>query len=253
MTGGIGREGGEAGGGVDLYVGGTEHAVLHLLYARFWHKVLFDLGHVSHAASRSSELVNQGLILGEDGQKMSKSPRQRGQPRRRHRRLRRRRVAAATRCSWARWSSTKPWSMTGVEGVLAFPRPRLAAGHGGKPGRRMGRSAPPSQDVPMPDKPPRKVIHATIKKVGEDIEALSFNTAIAQMMIFVNAFTGANPRPRDRPAPAAAGAQSLRPASHRRALGAARLASGARSPTSPWPDLRSRAPHRGRNRARRCR
>ena len=58
--------------GVDLYVGGTEHAVLHLLYARFWHKVLFDLGHVS-TPEPFYRLVNQGLILGEDGQKMSKS------------------------------------------------------------------------------------------------------------------------------------------------------------------------------------
>src|SRR5204863_772441 len=57
---------------VDLYVGGTEHAVLHLLYARFWHKVLFDLGYVS-TAEPFFKLVNQGLILGEDGQKMSKA------------------------------------------------------------------------------------------------------------------------------------------------------------------------------------
>jgi hypothetical protein len=57
---------------VDLYVGGTEHAVLHLLYARFWHKLLFDLGHVS-TAEPFYKLVNQGLVLGEDGQKMSKS------------------------------------------------------------------------------------------------------------------------------------------------------------------------------------
>src|SRR5712671_360343 len=59
-------------GGVDLYVGGTEHAVLHLLYARFWHKVLFDLGYVS-TPEPFYKLVNQGLILGEDGQKMSKA------------------------------------------------------------------------------------------------------------------------------------------------------------------------------------
>src|SRR5258707_11089106 len=58
--------------GVDLYVGGTEHAVLHLLYARFWHKVLYDLGHVS-TPEPFYKLVNQGLILGEDGLKMAKS------------------------------------------------------------------------------------------------------------------------------------------------------------------------------------
>ena len=62
----------EATPGVDLYVGGTEHAVLHLLYARFWHKALFDLGYVS-SPEPFYKLVNQGLILGEDGQKMSKS------------------------------------------------------------------------------------------------------------------------------------------------------------------------------------
>ncbi len=59
-------------GGVDLYVGGTEHAVLHLLYARFWHKVLFDLGYLT-TSEPFQKLVNQGLILGEDGQKTSKS------------------------------------------------------------------------------------------------------------------------------------------------------------------------------------
>ena len=57
---------------VDLYVGGAEHAVLHLLYSRFWHKVLFDLGHVS-TPEPFQKLVNQGMILGEDGQKMTKS------------------------------------------------------------------------------------------------------------------------------------------------------------------------------------
>ncbi|MCE2694684.1 MAG: leucine--tRNA ligase, partial [Verrucomicrobiaceae bacterium] len=64
--------GGGQPGGVDLYVGGTEHAVLHLLYARFWHKVLFDLGYVS-TPEPFQRLVNQGLIMGEDGQKMSKT------------------------------------------------------------------------------------------------------------------------------------------------------------------------------------
>ncbi|MFM7103710.1 MAG: leucine--tRNA ligase, partial [Verrucomicrobiota bacterium] len=68
----MGTAGAKATPGVDLYVGGTEHAVLHLLYARFWHKVLFDLGHVS-TPEPFFKLVNQGLILGEDGQKMSKS------------------------------------------------------------------------------------------------------------------------------------------------------------------------------------
>ena len=77
---------------VDLYVGGAEHAVLHLLYARFWHKVLFDIGVVS-TPEPFLKLVHQGMILGEDGRKMSKSLGQRRQPRRHHRRVRRRRAA----------------------------------------------------------------------------------------------------------------------------------------------------------------
>jgi leucyl-tRNA synthetase len=179
-------------GGVDLYVGGTEHAVLHLLYARFWHKVLFDLGHVS-TLEPFQRLVNQGIILGEDGQKMSKS---RGNV-----------VnpddviagygADALRCYemfMGPLEQTKPWSMTGVEGVSRFLARvwRLAMEE-----NQAGEwdASPAVQDV-APDKAQLKVIHATIKKVGEDIESLSFNTAIAQMMIFVNAFTNANPRPR---------------------------------------------------------
>ena len=89
-------------GGVDLYVGGTEHAVLHLLYARFWHKVLFDLGYFS-TPEPFQRLVNQGIILGEDSQKMSKSRgnvvnpddviEQYGAD-----------AFRSTKCSWGRWS-----------------------------------------------------------------------------------------------------------------------------------------------------
>ncbi len=178
-------------GGVDLYVGGTEHAVLHLLYARFWHKVLFDLGHLS-TAEPFQRLVNQGIILGEDGRKMSKrwgnviDPldviAEYG--------------ADAFRCYemfMGPLEQMKPWSMTGVEGRGALSRPRLAPGDGGKPGGRMdpfahgrGRSRPARSKR---SSTPRS------RKSTEDIEALSFNTAIAQMMIFVNAFTTAEARP----------------------------------------------------------
>jgi leucyl-tRNA synthetase len=87
-------------GGVDLYVGGTEHAVLHLLYARFWHKVLFDLGHVG-TPEPFQRLVNQGMMLGEDGQKMSKS---RGNVVNPDDVIAStaRTLSAATKCSWAR-------------------------------------------------------------------------------------------------------------------------------------------------------
>jgi leucyl-tRNA synthetase len=88
----------------------------------------------------------------------------------------------------------KPWSMTGVEGVARFLARvwRLVMEE-----QQDGEWAPSPavQDV-EPDRGQLKVIHATIKKVGEDIEALSFNTAISQMMVFVNAFTNASPRPR---------------------------------------------------------
>jgi len=110
--------GGDKPGGVDLYVGGTEHAVLHLLYARFWQKVLFDLGYVSKPEP-FQRLVNQGVILGEDNQKMSKSRGnivnpddvidQHG--------------ADAFRCYemfMGPLEQMKPWSTRGVEGVARF-------------------------------------------------------------------------------------------------------------------------------------
>ncbi len=182
--------GGDKPGGVDLYVGGTEHAVLHLMYARFWHKVLFDLGHVS-TPEPFQRLVNQGLILGEDGVKMSKSRGnvvnpddvilQYG--------------ADSLRCYemfMGPLKDAKPWSMTGVEGVFRFLARvwRLVMEENQAGEWVLGKVAETE-----PDKAARKVIHATIKKVTEDIEDLAFNTAISQMMIFVNHFTGVTPRP----------------------------------------------------------
>jgi leucyl-tRNA synthetase len=178
-------------GGVDLYVGGTEHAVLHLLYARFWHKVLFDLGHVS-TPEPFQRLVNQGLILGEDGQKMSKSRGNVVNPDD----VIKEYGADALRLYemfMGPLEATKPWSMSGVEGVFRFLarvwRLVMEENQAGE----WQRSAT-VQDVPM-EKPLAKVVHATIKKVGEDIEDLSFNTAIAQMMVCTNALIAATPRP----------------------------------------------------------
>ena len=105
-------------GMVDLYVGGTEHAVLHLLYARFWHKVLFDLGHVT-TPEPFQKLVNQGLILGEDGQKMSKSRGNVVNPDD----VVREYGADALRLYemfMGPLEQVKPWKMKGVEGVSRF-------------------------------------------------------------------------------------------------------------------------------------
>jgi leucyl-tRNA synthetase len=183
--------GGGKPGGVDLYVGGTEHAVLHLLYARFWHKVLFDLGQVS-TPEPFQRLVNQGIILGEDGQKMSKS---RGNV------INPDDVIAEYGADAFRLyemfmgplEQMKPWSMTGVEGVSRFLARvwRLVMEENQAGEWTLSATV---KEAPL-DKSHVRVVHATIKKVGEDIEALAFNTAISQMMIFVNAFTTAEVRP----------------------------------------------------------
>jgi leucyl-tRNA synthetase len=177
--------GGDKPGGVDLYVGGTEHAVLHLLYSRFWQKVLFDLGYVSKSEP-FQRLVNQGIILGEDNQKMSKSRGnivnpddvidQHG--------------ADAFRCYemfMGPLEQMKPWSTRGVEGVARFLarvwRLLMTENQAGE--------WELSKKIKAVDaiKAQQKLLHSTIKKVTEDIESFSFNTAISQMMIFVNAFT----------------------------------------------------------------
>jgi leucyl-tRNA synthetase len=176
--------GGDKPGGVDLYVGGTEHAVLHLLYSRFWHKVLFDLGYVSKPEP-FQRLVNQGIILGEDNQKMSKSRgnivnpddviEQYG--------------ADAFRLYemfMGPLEQMKPWSMRGVEGVSRFlARVWRLMMEENQAGQWELSSAVQNVDL---TKGQQKLLHATIKKVTDDIESLSFNTAISQMMIFVNAF-----------------------------------------------------------------
>jgi leucyl-tRNA synthetase len=176
-------------GAVDLYVGGTEHAVLHLLYARFWHKVLFDLGHLS-TPEPFQKLVNQGLILGEDGAKMSKSLGNVVNPDD---------VVRAYGADSLRLyemfmgplEQVKPWSMKGVEGVSRFlARVWRVAFTESSDGSwalnpKLSASAPP-------DKSLRRTVHETIRKVTDDIDKLSFNTAISQMMICTNAFTAAD-------------------------------------------------------------
>ncbi len=176
---------------VDLYVGGTEHAVLHLLYARFWHKVLFDLNLVS-TREPFQRLINQGIILGEDNQKMSKSRGNVVNPD-----FVIERFGADSLRLYEMFmgplTQQKPWSMTGVEGVYRFlARVWRLAMEENQEGNWQLASA--LSDV-LPSSSQLRVIHATIKKVTQDTEALAFNTAISQMMVFVNEFTGANPRP----------------------------------------------------------
>lgn len=167
---------------VDLYIGGTEHAVLHLLYARFWHKVLHDLGHVS-TREPFQKLVNQGLIMGEDGQKMSKSRGNVVNPDD---------VVEGYGADSLRLyemfmgplEQVKPWSMKGVEGVYRFLgrvwRLVMEINQEGEWSMRDGLAETEC------DKNTHKVLHQTIKKVSADIESLSFNTAIAQMMVCTN-------------------------------------------------------------------
>ena len=180
--------GGEKPGMVDLYVGGSEHAVLHLLYARFWHKVLHDLGHVS-GNEPFNRYFSPGLILGEDGQKMSKSRGNVVNPDD---------VVDAYGADSLRLyemfmgplEQVKPWSTKGVEGVSRFlARVWRLAFEENQAGEWV-RSAK-IQDVPCTDKALLKVVHETVKKVTDDIARLSFNTAISHMMICTNAFTQA--------------------------------------------------------------
>lgn len=164
---------------VDLYIGGAEHAVLHLLYSRFWHKLLYDLGYVS-TKEPFHKLINQGMILGEDGQKMSKSRGNVVNPDK---------VISDYGADSMRLyemfmgplEAVKPWSMQGVEGVHRFLQRtwRLIVDE------ENGRLRSEIQDV-QGDEETIRLLHQTMKKVGEDIESFGFNTAISAMMIFVN-------------------------------------------------------------------
>jgi leucyl-tRNA synthetase len=192
---------GDKSAGVDLYVGGTEHAVLHLLYARFWHKVLFDLGLVS-TPEPFYKLVNQGLILGEDGQKMSKS---RGNVVNPDDVIRNFGTDALRlfEMFMGPLEMVKPWSTKGVEGVYRFlgrvwrlfidaqsetefeqaETTADAAKHGEL--LNLIRLDPAIKDAAATPAQ-LKTLHACIKKVTEDLDGLRFNTAISALMVFVN-------------------------------------------------------------------
>ena len=161
-------------GGPDFYIGGAEHAVLHLLYARFWHRFLHDEGVLSHPEPYK-KLFHQGLILGEDGNKMSKSVGNVVNPDV---------VIEAYGADSLRLfemflgplEAVKPWSEKGIEGVHRFLR-------------KVNRECiSPQKHLPgeETDKDTLRLLHETILKVTEAIEDLRFNVAISQMMIFSN-------------------------------------------------------------------
>ncbi len=159
---------------VDLYVGGAEHAVLHLLYSRFWHKVLYDLDLVT-TKEPFHKLVNQGMILGEDGEKMSKSRGNVINPD-----LVVKEYGADTLRLYEMFmgplEKTKPWSMNGVKGVYNFLTRVF----------RFLLDKNNYVDEVSEDVTNIRELHKLIKKVTEDIENMRFNTAISQMMIFTN-------------------------------------------------------------------
>ena len=210
---------------VDLYIGGAEHAVLHLLYARFWHKVLYDRGYVSHPEP-FQKLVNQGMILSyaykdhrgalvpvdlvqEDDQgavkhtqtgeelqrivaKMSKALKNVVDPEG----VVREYGADALRLYemfMGPLEATKPWSMQGVNGVRNFlDRVWRLVVDSRSEDLKLSEAV---QDIPAGAEHDR-VVHSTIAAVTQDIENLSFNTAIARMMEFVNHFTKESVRPK---------------------------------------------------------
>jgi leucyl-tRNA synthetase len=212
---------------VDLYVGGAEHAVLHLLYSRFWHKVLFDRGHV-HTAEPFMKLVNQGMILGEmeftvasDGRRVTEDEVEKrgdkfvlkadpsvGVDARAYKMSKSRgnvvnpdQVVDQHGADSMRLyemfmgplEATKPWSMRGVEGVYRFLGRvwRLIADDFAEETRLSAAV----RDV-EPERETLRRLHQTIKKVTEDLDGMRFNTAISSMMELVNHLTRLEVRPR---------------------------------------------------------
>jgi len=176
--------------GPDLYVGGAEHSVLHLLYARFWHKVLFDLGIVPQPEP-FKKLFHQGIILGEDGQKMSKSRGNVVSPDD---------VIAGYGADSLRLylmflgplEAMKPWNQKNIEGVHRFLKKvwRECLNEEGAVNPRVAATGALTAET-------EKVRHEAIKKVGEDFDGMRFNTAISQLMIFVNTLQKEPVLPRD--------------------------------------------------------
>ena len=164
---------------VDLYIGGQEHAVLHLLYSRFWNHVLYDLGLVS-TKEPFKKLYNQGMILGDDGTKMSKS---RGNV------INPQEIMDEYGADSMRLyemfmgplNKSKPWSTKGLQGCYRFVNKlwSIIVDENGNLSKKI-------VDNDEGDKDTLFLHHQTIKKLGEDIEDLHFNTAVSQLMIYCN-------------------------------------------------------------------
>jgi leucyl-tRNA synthetase len=179
-------------GFVDFYVGGKEHAVLHLLYSRFWHKVLNDLGHLK-SKEPFKKYFAPGLIMGEDGQKMSKSLGNVVNPDD---------VVEKYGADSLRLyemfmgplDQDKPWAMKGVEGVHRFLAKvwRVACSEDSEGKWELSGKIVEGQNDDL-----AKVTHQTIKRVEEAINSLRFNTAISAMMECTNAYTAAKEVPKD--------------------------------------------------------
>ncbi|MGH0591407.1 leucine--tRNA ligase [Bacillus pretiosus] len=162
---------------VDIYIGGAEHAVLHLLYARFWHKVLYDIG-VVPTKEPFQQLFNQGMILGENNEKMSKSKGNVVNPDD---------IVASHGADTLRLyemfmgplDASIAWSENGIYGTRRFLERvwRLFIQDNGELSKKI---------IDAPNKELEKVYHQTVKKVTEDYAELRFNTAISQMMVFIN-------------------------------------------------------------------
>jgi leucyl-tRNA synthetase len=177
----------------DLYIGGAEHAVLHLLYARFWHQVLYDIGVVS-SSEPFKKLFHQGIILGEDGEKMSKSRGNVVNPET---------IIDAYGADTLRLylmflgplEAMKPWNTKGIEGIARFLRKlwRLIL---------IDNEATLSPKVDINnqsklDPKTDRLLHQTIQKVSHDYENLGFNTAISQLMILLNQLSKVETLPKE--------------------------------------------------------
>ena len=163
---------------VDLYVGGAEHAVLHLLYSRFWHHVLYDLGYVTHKEP-FSKLFNQGMILGQDGSKMSKSKGNVINPD-----LTVDEYGSDSMRIYEMFmgplDKAKPWSTTGLQGCSRFIKKlwSILVNDDGVLSNKINEVEDSKETL--------QKLHSMIKKVSNNLDQMHFNTCVSEFMIFTN-------------------------------------------------------------------